>query len=154
MENIFVTFLASFLIWMMVGGLFVLWFIDGRIKREQVLHCILAIGLAVVADSILKSYFHIPRPFMINGHTSLTLFKGTDWSFPSEHATIAAALATTVWIHDKRLGSVYIVAAFLVGVGRVLSNVHYPIDIFGGAVVGILIALLLDKTHLFKLTPK
>ncbi len=154
MISFLITFLASILIWMMVGGLFVLWFIDGRIKKEQVLHCIMAIALAVVVDSILKNYFHIPRPFMIDGRTSLTLFKGTDWSFPSEHATIAAALATTVWIHDKRLGSVYIVAAFLVGVGRVLSNVHYPIDILGGAVVGIIIALLLEKTHLFKVSPK
>jgi membrane-associated phospholipid phosphatase len=34
-----------------------------------------------------------------------------------------------------------------VGVARVLANVHYPADIFGGAVLGILTAFAVEKIH-------
>ena len=131
-----------------------LWFIDGRVKKEQVLHCILAIALSIVVVGFLKRVFNTPRPFMVEEVFSLTLFKGSEGSFPSQHTTVAFAIAATVWLHNKSLGSVFIVSAILVGVGRVLSNVHYPVDILGGAIVGILVATLLEKTHLFKITPK
>ncbi len=154
--NYLITFVASFLIWIMFAGLFVLWFIDGKIKKEQVLHALLAVGISWVATHILKDMFEVPRPFVLEGVRPLTLFvsSGEDWAFPSSHAAIAAAMATTVWLHDKKVGLIFISGALLVGAGRVMSLSHYPLDIAGGAFIGIVVALLIEKLHLFKITPK
>ena len=50
-----VTFMASFLIWIMLGGLLVLWLIDGRIKKEQALHAFLSALIAWVIAEMLKN---------------------------------------------------------------------------------------------------
>ena len=149
-----ITFLASILVWMMVGGLFVLWTVDGRVKREQVLHAIFAVLVAFTVDYLLKAIFKTPRPFVLNDLSTLTFYAPHSFSFPSAHTAMAFAIATTIWFHDKRVGSVYMIGAFLVGVGRVLGNVHYPVDVWGGAIVGSFAALLIEKLHLFKITPK
>ncbi len=146
-----ITFLASFLIWFMFAGLIILWVIDGRIKKEEALHAIVAFILAWVVADIIKLFFPTLRPFIVNGAPSLTLFPEHNGAFPSGHSSAAFALAVTIWLHDRKLGWIYILLALIVGTARVLANVHYPVDILGGAVVGILTAFLVERVHLFKL---
>lgn len=155
MENYLIKFLASILIWLLYAGLFVLWFVDGKIKKEQVLHALFASGIAWVAANMLKEIFHTERPFVINGLPMITLTNNTigSYSFPSAHTAISFAIAFTIWLHDKAVGSAFVVVAVLIGVGRIFGNVHYPIDIFGGAIVGIVMAYVVEKLHLFKITP-
>jgi len=145
---VLITFLASFLVWILFGGIFVLWFIDGRIKKEQVLHGILAFVLAWVLADIFKNFFPTVRPFLTNGNSPLVLFPGDNGAFPSGHTASSFALAMTIFKHDRKVGSLYIVLAILIGVARVLANVHYPIDILGGVVLGIIVATLVGKMHL------
>lgn len=148
MLEIFITFMASFLIWFMFGGLFVLWTVDGRIKKEQVVHALLAFIVAWVLTDIIKNFFPTLRPFEVNHLRTLTVFARGDGSFPSGHTASSFALATTIFLHDKKVGSGFLIVAALVGVGRILGNVHYPIDIFGGATLGIVTSLLIEKVHL------
>ena len=150
MTNLLITFLASFLIWFMFLGLLILWVIDGRIKREQVLHALFAAVVAWGIAQVIKAVFPTLRPFELNGLTPLTLLPSSDGAFPSGHTAAAFALATTIWLHDKKMGSVFVVAALTVGVARVWGNVHYPIDILGGAVLGAVTAFLIEKVHLKK----
>jgi len=150
MTNLLITFLASFLIWFMFLGLLILWVIDGRIKREQVLHALFAAVVAWGIAQVIKAVFPTLRPFELNGLTPLTLLPSSDGAFPSGHTAAAFALATTIWLHDKKMGSVFVVAALTVGVARVWGNVHYPIDILGGAVLGAITAFLIEKVHLKK----
>lgn len=150
MTNILITFLASFLIWFMFAGLLILWVIDGRIKREQVLHALLAVAVAWGIAQVIKAIFPTIRPFELNNLIPLTLFPSNDGAFPSGHAAAAFALATTIWLHDKRVGSAFVIAAIVVGVARVWGNVHYPIDILGGAVLGAATAFVIEKVHLRK----
>ena len=63
---------------------------------------------------------------------------------------MAFALATTIWLHDRKVGWIYIIWALFVGLARILANVHYPIDIWGGAILGIVIAFSLEKIHFYK----
>ena len=72
-------------------------------------------------------------------------------SFPSGHAAAAFALAFAVWLHNKKIGVVFIILAVLVGLGRVLSNVHYSFDVFGGALLGVVVAYIIGRLHMFKL---
>lgn len=149
-EKIIIEFFASFLIWFMYAGLIVLWFIDGKIKKEQVMHALWASLIAFLVAEILKRVFHTVRPFLVDGVAPLTLTIPLDSAFPSTHTALAFALAITVWLHDRRVGWIYLISALFVGIARILANVHYPIDIWGGAILGIVIAFGLEKTHFFK----
>lgn len=150
MSEILITFFASFLIWFMFGGLFVLWVVDGKIKKEQVIHALVAFLLAQLVTEAIKKIFPTLRPFEVNGLPTLTLTAKADGAFPSGHTASSFALATTIFLHDKKVGTGFLAAASIVGVARVLSNVHYPIDIIGGAIEGISIAFLIEKAHLKK----
>ena len=153
MTDLLITFLASFLIWLMFGGLLILWLIDGKFKKEQVLHALLAVAVAWGVAQVIKAIFPTVRPFELNGLTPLTLLPSSDGAFPSGHTAAAFALATTIWLHDKKVGSAFVVAAIVVGVARVWGNVHYPIDIVGGAVLGAITAFVIEKVHLRKFIP-
>src|SRR5260221_8607661 len=109
MTNQLIIFLASFLIWVMFAGLVILWFIDGKIKKEQVMHALLASFIAWTIAEILKQVFHTSRPFLVNGLTPLTLTIPSDPAFPSGHAATVFALAFTIWFHDKRVGAIFLI---------------------------------------------
>ncbi|MCH7640792.1 phosphatase PAP2 family protein [Patescibacteria group bacterium] len=150
-SNMLVTFLASFLIWIMFFGLWIVWVADGKFRREQVLHALMATVLAWVFAQMIKSLFPSLRPFEMNGNPPLTLTVPGGGAFPSGHASAAFALATTMWLHNKKEGLVFVLVALAIGLGRVLSNVHFPLDIVGGAVLGILMALAIDRVHVYNL---
>lgn len=148
MINSIIIFLASFLLWLMFFGLFILWFTDGKIKKEQVVHAIFAVALAWVLAHLIKALFPTPRPFQVNNFPTAVVIPLTNGAFPSGHTAAAFALAFTIWRHDKKTGVIFLALAAVVGIARVLANVHYPIDILGGAVLGIGVAFLVQKLHL------
>ena len=151
-DSIFIVFLASFLIWFMFGGLIILWVIDGRIKKEQVLHALLAALLAWVAATMLKSLMPQSRPFSLNELPPLTFITpSVNSSFPSGHTAVAFGIAISVWLHSRKIGIWFIVAATFVGLGRIVSNVHFYADVVGGAMIGVLIAYVIKRLHLFKM---
>ncbi|MFD8717989.1 phosphatase PAP2 family protein [Streptomyces sp. NPDC059629] len=65
-----------------------------------------------------------------------------DWSFPSNHAAIAAAAAALLFV-SRRLGAIGAVAALAMAAARVWVGAHYPHDIVAGIAVGALTGLLL-----------
>ena len=60
-------------------------------------------------------------------------------------ATFLFAVACSVWLGDRRVGSSMLVLAGIVGFGRVYVGMHYPSDIIGGAFIGTLIAILINR---------
>lgn len=146
-----ITFLASFLIWIMFAGLAFLWVVDGRIKKEQAFHALITTLIAWGCASMIKSLFPTERPFEVLGLTPLTVTFPQDGSFPSEHSASAFALAATVWQHDRKVGIVFVILALGVGLGRVLSRVHYAQDVLAGVIIGVSVAYLFEKLHLFKI---
>lgn len=154
MEDVVITFFATFLIWFLYAGLIVLWFMDGKIKKEQVIHAILASFIAWMIAFLIKLIFPTVRPFIINGGGVDVLFRPEDGAFPSQHTALAFALATTIFMHDRKIGWYFLIGALVIGTARVLANVHYPVDILGGAFIGTLIAVLVEKMHPFKLLRK
>jgi undecaprenyl-diphosphatase len=151
-NSVIVTFLASFLIWFMLGSLAFLWIIDGRIKREQALHAFLSGLSSWVISMMIKSLFPSIRPFGVLDITPLTVtIPSVNSSFPSVHAAVAFAIATSIWLHNKKLGVRFIVLAFLVALGRVLSEVHFIHDVVAGALIGILTGFVVKKLHTYKL---
>ncbi|MGW5558459.1 phosphatase PAP2 family protein [Micromonospora sp. NPDC003944] len=65
-----------------------------------------------------------------------------DWSFPSNHATVAGALAVTTLLLSRRLGLVALPLAALGAFSRVFVGVHYPHDVVAGVLFGALVAVV------------
>jgi len=109
---------------------------------------IFSISSALVArlgvTELIRFFYNRPRPFEIVelGHKLLEHSSGG--SFPSGHAAFVFALAAAVWAYYPRLGILFLLSAFLVGLSRIAAGVHWPSDILGGALVGIGTAWLLS----------
>jgi undecaprenyl-diphosphatase len=132
--------LAVFAVLMLVG-----WWRARRIGAEAAVTA-LAVPVVVVAaygiDSLLKSAVRESRPCRSLRVVTLEACPAPgDWSFPSNHATVAAAAAIALFFVSRRLGAVAAVAALAMAVSRVWVGVHYPHDVVAGVAVGALVAL-------------
>jgi len=88
------------------------------------------------AARTIKYFYTAPRPFEVLDNVKLLFAHGGGDSFPSGHATFFAALAASLFAYHKRLGIVYILGALAIGVARIASGVHFPIDIIAGYALG------------------
>jgi len=82
------------------------------------------------------------RPFAHDSDTVLLVKHGLDNSFPSDHATVAAAAAVVAALAWRRWAAVFLLGAVLVGLARVYAGVHYPGDVAGGWLIGGAMALV------------
>ena len=96
----------------------------------------------VVAEAI-RFFYHHPRPFVALGLHSL--FNETSYSFPSGHAIFLFALSTGVYMANKRQGRIFYFASFIICLARIAAGVHYPSDILGGMILGILTAYCVER---------
>lgn len=143
MSEAFITFLASILIWLMFGGLIVLWLKDEKLTGKKAGRAFLALLLVWVLTEMIKIIFPTLRPFELYNSSALTLTTPFDGAFPSAHAAIAFSIATSVQKHNRKLGIIFFTAALLVAAGRMLANVHYLLDVGVGAILGVAITLAL-----------
>ncbi|WP_442811482.1 phosphatase PAP2 family protein [Streptomyces sp. NBC_01288] len=132
--------LVVFAVLMVMG-----WWRARRVGAEAAVTA-LAVPVVVVAaygiDSLLKSAVRESRPCRSLHVVTLEACPAPgDWSFPSNHATIAAAAAVALFFVSRRLGAVAAVAALAMAASRVWVGVHYPHDVVAGVVVGALLAL-------------
>ncbi len=125
----------------------------GFMRREYSLGLFIAVALTFISTHLLKHLFAVPRPDDM-------VLAADGYRFPSAHASVTAAIMISFalygwrWLDDKRYMNVGRAAlsagAFgaiaTVNVSRVALNVHQPIDVFVGALIGAVIAYLV---HLF-----
>lgn len=136
-------YLAYLLVALAVG---VLWSENSwRHRAYKFALIVLAVILSrgIIAEAI-QFFFFRARPF-VELNLAPVFNHGNVASFPSGHASIFFALAFAVLLFDKKWGSVFLLGAFLMGIGRVAAGVHWPVDILAGALVGIFSALLVNR---------
>src|SRR5574337_1741275 len=111
-----------------------------RPKRDKiiVLSAIVVILFADETSQILKDLFERTRPF----HPLRDTTRPISFSFPSNHASNMFALAMFLSYNYSRVGWLCFPAAALVGYSRIYVGSHYPLDVLGGALWGILIGLV------------
>lgn len=108
---------------------------------QEILMIVAVAGLAWTAAHFLKDFFHTARPFLVLSDAK-NLFPGESGNaFPSGHATFYSALAMMMYFYHKRIGLWLGLVALIIGVSRIISGVHWPIDILGGFILGPLIAV-------------
>jgi undecaprenyl-diphosphatase len=91
-----------------------------------------------VAD-LLKSAIGGRRPHL--AHRLVPLPHSA--SFPSGHAASSFACATVLSFLCPRAAPAFYVLAAAIAYSRLYVGVHWPLDVVGGAVLGVVIALLL-----------
>jgi undecaprenyl-diphosphatase len=101
----------------------------------------LSVLAAVVAADLtalgLRRLVDRPRPFLRYPLPEPLGHVPGDPSFPSGHTAIAFAAATVLTYFRPRLASAFFLLAVAIGFSRVYVGVHYPLDVLGGAVLGL-----------------
>ena len=108
-----------------------------RTRWPGVFQAALAIGLAaLLADSAAKPLIARHRPFVSYIGVELLAKPQRSGSFPSTHAAGAFAGAFALARVFPEVRILWVMAA-LVAFARVYVGVHYPLDVIGGAVIGL-----------------
>lgn len=94
-----------------------------------------------IVSQIIKRLVASPRPFLALSDVNQLLIHGNHDSFPSGHATFFFALGFALSFHSKKLGAPFLIGALFIGIARVIAGVHWPGDIVGGYVLGLVIVL-------------
>jgi undecaprenyl-diphosphatase len=133
------------------------------IYRFKTLKLMFGVGLAVALSDmicyrIIKMDVERPRPFDDPRISAWVRHVGDAHgaSFPSNHAANCFAGAVILsWFFP--LGrDLFYVFAFFVGLSRIALGVHYPSDVLGGAILGLVVGflvkfLLLSRFNFFRL---
>ena len=115
---------------------------------------VLALGSGIIGRvivGIIRFFYHHPRPFVTL--ELKPLFIENSYSFPSGHAVFYFAVAAGVFAVNRKLGVILYILAILIGTARIAAGVHYPLDILGGAVLGIAVAYAVRHIKEFGIIP-
>lgn len=113
---------------------------------------VLVVPCKLVLERVAKLLVHRQRPGTTVPGTILRGVPYHGLSFTSGHAIIAFAVAgLLVLVLPRRWGILTFVLAACNGLARVYLGAHNPLDVVGGAAIGLVIAavldLLLDVSH-------
>jgi membrane-associated phospholipid phosphatase len=99
--------------------------------------------LAIIANVVLGKIWYQDRPFVDHpSQTVLVSHHAADNAFPSDHASVAFAIAFAVLLVTWRVGIWFMLFALAIGFGRIFEGVHYPSDILASFLVGLGSALV------------
>lgn len=114
--------------------------------RPHTRHVLLATGLSfllgLALNQLILLFIQRVRPYD-SGVTDLLIAQSADFSFPSDHATAAFAIAAAFLLHGmRRRGLAFLAAAVLVSFSRVYIGTHYVSDVLGGAATALIAAVI------------
>lgn len=99
--------------------------------------------LAIVVVNSIGFMVYRARPYLASTEIiQMIPAPLTNHSFPSGHTAVSFAAAAAITLGAPEIGLFALVLAALVGFGRVAVGVHYPSDIFVGALVGMVCAII------------
>ncbi len=124
-----------------------LWF-AGRDQAEHekyqraVLYALIGLLIANVIVKMFWMAFFRPRPFAMEEGVKLLFYRPSVSSFPSEPVATLSALATGVFLFDRKLGWMMVALTSAFAFTRVMAGVHYPSDVIAGGLIGSLAVYL------------
>jgi len=137
-------FFAEYLIYSVPIVFIWLWMYDQKSKKVAMRAFVSIIVAWPILAQIVGNFIHRDRPFNLGGVQELIFHRPT-YSFPSDHAAALFAVAASFWFSgEKKLGIIFLIIAITVSTFRIATGLHWPSDIIGGAIVGILAAYLVD----------
>ena len=116
----------------------------GMEMRIAVVLALSASLLAFIINLPLRHLIFRPRPFLAFDITPLIMYAYDVSSFPSNHAAASYAFGSLFYSKKPGAGIIFIIAALVVGISRVVVGVHYPGDIIAGILSGYLAAIIVN----------
>lgn len=109
--------------------------------------CFLSLVLSLIfCNGIIKHLVARPRPYTQIPGLQLLVPLASDWSFPSGHSSSSFCVGTVCLARlPKKFGVPLIILAALIALSRLYVGIHYPTDVIGGVLLGIVLALLAMK---------
>lgn len=143
-------FFANYLPYLLVLAALYFIFRENTWKNKLMMFAVTTLNLILsrgILTETIRFFWPRQRPFDALGFQALIPESGA--SFPSGHAAFYFALAAVIFYFNKKWGIWFLILSFLNGLARVFVGVHWPGDILGGIVVGLLsfwlVKLLIKK---------
>lgn len=137
-----IIFLAQYLGYFLLVVFFILLFLkkdwkDNLLRKKIFLISFLSVIFSrLVFTEAIRFFYASNRPFVGNIVNQL-LFHETSYSFPSGHAAFYFALAISIFLFNKKWGTVFLIGAALISIARIMAGIHWPLDILGGIIVSL-----------------
>jgi undecaprenyl-diphosphatase len=127
------------------------WFALPR-KNIKNRHALVMAGLsgilALIFNVIISHIWFRPRPFTVfpKGTYTELISHSSDASFPSDHTAGSFGFAAGSWgKNTKGISYTFTIVAFIVMFARVYVGVHYPTDVIGAMIVGMIASKVMWK---------
>jgi undecaprenyl-diphosphatase len=130
-QRIVIVIVAVLILWMLLRG-----------SRQVRIAAILLIVTIIISDqlssSVIKYWFDRPRPCHVLHNVRLLVSCGSGYSFPSSHAVNNFAGAIVLAFFIPRAKWWFFLFATIIAFSRIYVGVHFPFDVLGGGVIGLL----------------
>ncbi len=93
----------------------------------------------LICNVILKPVVQRIRPFDVMTEIELLVKRPLDYSFPSGHTAASFTSVMALYLAgEKKLWKLALMLAVLIAFSRLYLYVHYPTDVLGGVVIGVI----------------
>ncbi len=99
--------------------------------------------------ALISHFLPRTRPFIVRDDVNLLLEYKESFSFPSGHTALVFAIATVIYFYNKKIGLLLYALSLVVAFSCVVSGMHWPTDVFAGAVVGVFTAVTVGEVFHF-----
>lgn len=103
----------------------------------RALRVALMLAVPFLLVSVARSLIRAPRPYELYDFYEKKPHRAQGKSFPSRHAFSAFAIAVAMLAFDVMFGFLLLGLAILLCICRYLLGIHFPRDLWAGALIGI-----------------
>ncbi len=142
MRNPFLDRVMPFITALGNGGIFwilicIILLITKKYRKAGMVCALSLIITTILGDGIIKNLIQRSRPFMQDASMVLLIAKPITFSFPSGHTASSFAAAAALSTYIKPYGKLFFIPAALIAFSRLYLYVHFPSDVLGGIILGI-----------------
>ncbi|MFK7779563.1 MAG: phosphatase PAP2 family protein [Candidatus Gracilibacteria bacterium] len=122
-------------------------FTKNLLEKEKLLYIFYSVLIGISISLLIQQIIQVDRPEeAIKGVGLLLLDHIPNASFPSDHATVAIAFLTSLFLAGyKKIGFFYLPFVIFMLLSRIILGVHWPFDIFAGTIVGVFSSFITFK---------
>lgn len=141
--DVLMIFGAQYLIFVTFLLIAVLFFFGKKEERKAIFFIFFGYIISQIIIFVIHHFYFEPRPFITLPIAPL-IQHAADAAFPSRHTTIMSVIAFGFTFCKSKYTLLFILLMLFVGFSRIFVGVHYPLDILGGIITG-LISIILAK---------